>query len=141
MNLQKAVLLLLRINRNFRVEVPFGIARTILRDCEKYNNIPTDIRELPRAIQHAIGPVDFGTPNPGNGGFHNLSIKIGNEDSLVIYIESNTFYRVEDKPERQKAAIEAVAKRFKADEIDVTIENFGDLGNSTAIIKARLWWD
>jgi hypothetical protein len=141
MKLQQAVLLLLRINHNFRVEVPFGIAETILYGCEKYNNIPADIHDLPRAIQHAIGPVDFGNPNPNNGKFHNLSIKIGNKGSLVIYIESNTFYRVGDKPERQKAAIEAVAKRFKADEIDVTIEDFRDQDNRTAIIKARLWWD
>jgi hypothetical protein len=141
MNTAEAVLFLLENNLNFAVQVELDQATEILGKCSIYNEIPDTISELPRALANAIGPVDFGGDNPNNGGFSNLRLKIGNEGSMVVYLDSNTFYRKGDSPERQKAAIEAVAATYKADEITVEIKTYELMGRDAATVKARLWWD
>lgn len=139
MNTSEAVLFLLANNLHFAAQVELETATEILDKFPIYNEIPATISELPRALANAIGPVDFGGDNPNNGDFSNLRLKIGNESSLVVYIESRTCYRRGDTPERQKAAIEAVAAAYRADEISVEIETYELMEAHT--VKARLWWD
>lgn len=137
----EAVLFLLKTNLHFAVQVELDQAVEILSRFSIYNEIPDTISKLPRALANAIGPVDFGEDNPNSGGFSNLRLKIGNEGSLVVYLDSNTFWRKSDTPERQKAAIEAAADAYKADEISVEIKTYELMGRDAAIVKARLWWD
>jgi hypothetical protein len=140
MNTTDAIQHLLDHNLQFRAKVTIEQATQILGQCQIYNEIPDTIGNLPQAIANGIGPVDFGRENPNNGTFVNLEISIGNEYSLVIYVQSHTFYRKGDTPERQKEVLEAIAREYRADEVDVSISD-QPIIDGAHVVTARFWWD
>lgn len=129
----QAVLTLLEASLHFRVAVTLTDAEAILRNFQHYNEIPANLADIVRDVRDKIGPIAFKGANPNNGCFDNVRLSIGNENSLVIYIESNLFYRPGDTPERQKAVLESIGARFNADEASIEV--------SPSSVKARLWWD
>lgn len=134
-----AVSFLLENSLNFRVSVPLEDAKKILRSFKRYNEIPSNLPEIVEAVKLAIGPISFpdvgGRPNPNNGSFHHIRFSIGNEGSLVIYVEVSSFYFGQHPEKIQKVvrSLQAVGQKFRADENDVE-------GNETSIL-ARFWWD
>jgi hypothetical protein len=136
-----AVLHLLESCINFRVEVSLPDAATILERFPKYNDIPSNLSGLIHDLKTRIGPMAFpeinGRPNPNTGTFGNLSVQIGNEGSLVIYIKSRMFARKMDTAAMHKAVLQTIGRKYDADE--VTVERTNHMGYET--VKARLWWD
>lgn len=135
LNTVGAVSFLLENNLNFRVSVSLEDAKEILRSFKRYNEIPSNLPEIVEAIKLAIGPINFGPQNLNNGGFHHIRFSIGNENSLVIYVEVSSFYFGQHPEKIQKVvrSLQAVGQKFRADENDVE-------GNE-ASISARFWWD
>lgn len=130
-----AVSFLLENSLNFRVSVPLEDAKKILRSFKRYNEIPSNLPEIVEAIKLATGPINFGPQNLNNGGFHHIRFSIGNENSLVIYVEVSSFYFGQHPEKIQKVvrSLQAVGQKFRADENDVE-------GNEASIL-ARFWWD
>lgn len=128
---------LLEINTDFCVSVSVEELGEILRNFRVYNEIPANLANLANDLQKEIGPTSFGGQNPNNGSFGNLRVHVGNEGSLVIYVESNLFYRKGDSSGRQAVVLHAIGERYKADEIKV--EEKDSWGGP--VVKARFWWD
>lgn len=136
----EAVSFLLENNLNFKVAVTLEDAYNILTEFRHYNEIPANLYGIVKDIKEKIGPISFAGNNPNNGKFDNITFKIGNESSLVIYIQSNLFYRRADKPELHKAILESLGCKYKADEVDVEI-NVHPMDSQMVTVSARLWWD
>ena len=134
-----AVSLLLEKSLNFKVKVSATDATEILKKFNPYNDIPKTIAHLPDAILRKIGPTNFKGDNPNNGRFDNIKIWIGNESSLVIYVESMTFHRQKESGLLQVAALKTIGRMFNADEIKTEIEVLDN--NMGELVKARFWWD
>lgn len=142
MNTVEAVSYLLETNLNFRVEVGLNEAKQILAKLEKYNEMPDDLEKIVDRIKSMIGPIDFGKENPNNGLWNNIKISIGNESSLVIYVDVNCFYRVGSDPKKIKADLESIGRAFSADENNVEIKLPEPFMNQKMIhVRARYWWD
>lgn len=139
-NLVDATLAILAASLNCRVELPLDDARRVLGKFPVYDDIPSRIYLIVDEIKRAIGPVDFGGNNPNNGSYSNISFSIGNEYSLVIYVKSRLFYRKNDKPAAQVAALKAIGNKFKADEVTVEVESNPIVAGHDVVI-ARFWWD
>jgi hypothetical protein len=133
MNTVQAVSYLLENNLNFRAELSILDAVQVLQNFQPYNDIPEDIEKIVGALCDKIGPVNFGPGNPNNGKFHNIKIFIGNESSLVIYVEIIHSYQVGRDSREYKSILEKIGRKFKADEIGVTQDERKTV--------ARFWWD
>lgn len=142
MNTVEAVSYLLETNLNFRVEVGLNEAKQILAKLEKYNGMPDDLEKIVERIKSMIGPVKFLDKfNPNNGLWSNIKISIGNESSLVIYVDVNCFYRVGSDPKKIKADLESIGRAFSADENSVEIEAASPFDKRMVSVCARYWWD
>lgn len=130
---------LLEQSIDFRVNVSPQDLYEILSTFRVYNDIPRNIADIAKDLQKEIGPISFGGQNSNNGSFHNLRIRIGNEDSLVLYVESNLFYRKGDCAARHEAVLKTIGKKYKANEIDVETVPLDPL--QSQMVKARFWWD
>ena len=124
---------LLEHNEHFSVELSIEDAAAVLAKMDKYNDIPRNINNLPSVIAKQIGGIAFKGENPNNGTFGNIKISIGNEYSLCMHVRSVTAYRPGDTPEKQKAILEALGRKYKANEVTVTMQ--------PGSVLARFWWD
>jgi len=131
--LADTVLFLLETNLHFRVSLPLPEAKEVLRNLPKYNEIPHNLHEIIEGIKQTVGSVDFGPKNPNTGGFDNVRIEIGNERSLVVYVDAVTAYRPNDEHAVTVSNLESLGIKFKADEINVE--------HTLGSVKARFWWD
>lgn len=132
MNKIEAVSFLLKNSLNFRVELSLDEMFHVLNQFERYNGIPNYIAEIADDIAEEIGPIKFAGDNPNNGRFDNIKFFIGNESSLVIYVEVIHAYQKRDFRE-YKPILGSIGRVFKADQITVTEE----MGRTVA----RFWWD
>lgn len=141
MNTVEAISYLLENNLNFRAEVGLDNAKQILSKLRKYNGMPDDLEKIVDQIKDAIGPINFGAKNPNNGLWNNIKISIGNECSLVIYVDVNCFYQVGADLKKIKADLESIGRAFHTDENSVEIEAASPLDKRMVSVCARYWWD
>lgn len=129
----EAVSYLLKNSLHFRAELMLNEMFHVLNQFQRYNDIPDNIAEIADRVANKIGPVKFADGNPNNGKFHNIKFFIGNEGSLVIYVEVIHSYQKERDFREYKPILEAIGEAFGADEI--TVEE--KMGRTVA----RFWWD
>lgn len=140
MNTIDAVSHLLENCLHFRVETNLNDAKEILKKFRHYNDVPSNISEIVDDVKKNIGPINFQTVNANNGRFDNIRFEIGNENSFVIYIRSNMFYRKFERPELHKSTLESIGEKYQANEIScdiVTNPHFPEMIS----VECRLWWD
>lgn len=136
-----AILFLLENNLNFRAEVGLNDARAILSKFKKYNSIPSYLPSMVDRIKDLIGPVNFGKDNPNNGFWHNIKFSIGNESSLVIYVEVRGVYRPKDDPNAIRGVLESMGSYFCADEVDCELQTIEFGSSKKTNVIARFLWD
>lgn len=137
-----AVVALLMRNGKFRVQLTPAEATLALELYKKsgtfpYNGMPANMPEIIHAISTASGKVNFpdinGKPNPNTGSQCHMNISIGNEGSLVIYVQIVTTYPVTKPYGELLTDLQSVGERFSAQENTVDTRP----GSFTV----RLWWD
>lgn len=129
----EATSFLLENSLHFRVELTLNEMFHVLNKFQRYNDIPDNIAEIAERVADKIGPAKYAGDNPNNGKFHNINFFIGNEGSLVIYVEVIHSYQKERDFREYKPILETIGEAFGADEITVTEER----GRTVA----RFWWD
>lgn len=129
----QAVQTLLENNLNFRVQVTLEDAQVILSEFLVYNGMPDSMDGLVDRVKLAVGPMNFGPNNPNTGNFDHIRFSIGNENSLVVYVEVAGAY-LKGQGISVAAKLERVGDAFSADEISNEIDGLGG-------VSVRLWWD
>lgn len=123
---------LLETNLNFRVHVSLEDLGQILASFQVYNGMPDTLLPMVGAIKEAIGPMQFPGDNPNNGSFDHIRVSIGNEGSLVMYVELATAY-IKGRELEVASKLEMLGKKFNCDECTMERQSFA--------LSLRLWWD
>jgi hypothetical protein len=128
---------LLEKSLNFRVELNPEETQKLVETMPIYNRMTSKgMSQLIKNINKRMPRMDYGPTNPNTGHtFH--TFHVGNENSLVIYVELIGYYIEKLTPqERQKLCldIKSYSEKAGADEFHITEGDFGKL-------TFRLWWD
>lgn len=118
----------------FRVSVSMGEAREILQDFP-------NLRNFVNHVQNKVGPCEFEGDNPNNGNFTNIRLSIGRENSLVIYLETNSFYRPKDTPEAIEKRLNWLKWYFKPEEFTIEKVKYQISGKDATRFNVRFWFD
>lgn len=134
----QAVATLLDVSTSFRARVEIEKVKGILENFQTYNFIPDNISRIGEEIMKTVGPTKFSQPdNPNNGNFRNIDFYLGNEGSLVMYVNVKMSHLFGKNASDVQANLQVIGEKFGADEISVKItESFGD-----KYVEARFWWD
>jgi len=134
----EAVKVLLERSLSFKVKVNFDQLKEVLTSFVPYNFIPENIKEIGDEVKKVILPQDYGKDNPNTGGYDHVTFHIGNEHSLVFYVNVNVKACKMDISDVKKK-LERIGKKFHADEI--SFEESETNTNYFHLIEMRLWWD
>lgn len=134
--LVQATLDLLGYCLRFVVYMTTDEAKQVLHNTMHYNAMPHNIANITDDIKRVCGSIQYGEGNPNNGKYDHITIGIGNECSLVIYIRVITTYKrsTTDNAQAIGASLQAIGTKYKADENKITQCD----ANSVTV---RLWYD